>query len=78
MVAIRLTRMGTKKKSFYRIVAVDKERPRESSFIDLIGHYDPKKEPAEIVIDRQKYDEWIKKGAQPSETVKSLIKKINN
>ena len=77
MVVIRLMRMGMKKKPFYRIIAVDKEKPRESRFIELIGHYDPKTNPSKINIDLQKYQAWIKKGAQPSETVKSLIKRVD-
>ena len=76
MVVIRLTRGGTKHRPFYRIVAMDKRRPRESSYIDLIGHYNPMREQPEIQVDFNKYNEWIKKGAKPSETVKSLIKRV--
>jgi small subunit ribosomal protein S16 len=76
MVVIRLTRRGTKHRPFYRIVAMDKRRPRESRYIDLIGHYNPMREQPEIQLDFNKYNEWIKKGAKPSETVKSLIKKV--
>jgi small subunit ribosomal protein S16 len=76
MVVIRLTRRGTKHKPFYRIVAVDREKPRESRYIELIGHYNPLTDPAEIKIDVDKYNEWIKKGAKPSTTVKSLLKKV--
>ncbi len=78
MVAIRLTRMGTKHRPFYRVVAVDKEKPRESRFIELIGYYNPMTNPAEIKIDLKKYEEWIKKGAKPSQTVRSLIKKVKS
>ncbi len=78
MVVIRLTRMGTKHRPFYRIVAVDKERPRESKFIEQIGYYNPMTEPAEIKVDLSKYKEWIKKGAKPSQTVRSLIKKVKS
>jgi small subunit ribosomal protein S16 len=77
MVVIRLTRRGTRHKPFYRIVAMDKEKPRESRYIELIGHYNPMTDPAEIKIDIDKYNEWIKKGAKPSATVKSLLKKVN-
>jgi small subunit ribosomal protein S16 len=77
MVVIRLTRRGTRHKPFYRIVAMDKEKPRESRYIELIGHYNPMTDPAEIKIDIDKYNEWIKKGARPSATVKSLLKKVN-
>jgi small subunit ribosomal protein S16 len=77
MVVIRLTRFGGKKKPYYRIVAVDREKPRETKYIDLIGTYNPLIEPAQIKIDFEKYDQWLSKGAQPSETVKSLVKKVN-
>ena len=76
MVVIRLTRGGTKHRPLYRIVAMDKRRPRESRYIDLIGHYNPMREQPEIRVNFNKYNEWIKKGAKPSETVKSLIKKV--
>ncbi len=77
MVAIRLTRAGTKHRPYYRIVAIEKEKPRESRYIDLIGHYNPMSNPAEVKIDLNKYNEWINKGAKPSQTVKSLIKKVS-
>ena len=76
MVAIRLTRAGTKHRPFYRIVAIDREKPRESRYIDLIGHYNPMSDPAEVKLDMQKYNEWIQKGAKPSQTVRSLLKKV--
>lgn len=78
MVVIRLTRLGTKHKPFYRIVATDKRKPRESRYIDLIGHYNPMREAPEIKIDFEKYNKWIELGAKPSTTVKSLIKKVNS
>ena len=77
MVVIRLTRIGAKKKPHYRIVAVDREKPRESRYIELLGQYNPLTNPAEIKIDLEKYNQWIQKGAQPSVTVKSLVKKLN-
>ncbi len=77
MVVIRLTRMGTKHKPFYRIVAVDKRKPRESRYIERIGHYDPLPEKPEVKIDMEKYNKWLKLGAKPSATVKSLLKKAN-
>ena len=76
MVVIRLTRGGTKHRPFYRIVAMDRKRPRESRYIDLIGHYNPMREQPEIRVDFNKYNEWINKGAKPSETVKTLIKRV--
>ena len=77
MVVIRLTRFGAKKKPYYRIVAVDREKPRESRYIELLGQYNPLTSPAQIKIDMEKYNQWVQKGAQPSETVKSLVKKLN-
>jgi len=77
MVVIRLTRFGGKKKPYYRIVAVDREKPRESRYIELLGQYNPLTDPAQIKIDMDKYNQWIGKGAQPSVTVKSLVKKLN-
>ena len=77
MVVIRLTRMGTRHKPFYRVVAVDKRKPRESRYIDKIGYYNPMTEIPVVKIDMEKYDRWIKLGAKPSATVKSLLKKAN-
>ena len=77
MVVIRLTRMGTRHKPFYRIVAVDKKKPRESRYIDRIGYYNPMTEVPEVKIEMDKYDKWIKLGAKPSATVRSLLKKAN-
>lgn len=78
MVAIRLTRAGTKHRPFYRIVAIDRQKPRESRSIDYLGHYNPMVDPADIKIDFDKYNEWLKKGARPSQTVKSLLKKVKS
>jgi len=74
-VVLRLKRMGTNKKPFYRIVATEKTNPRDGRFIEEIGFYDPKKDPAVIKIDKDKALRWIKNGAKPSTTVKSLLKK---
>jgi small subunit ribosomal protein S16 len=78
MVVIRLTRLGTKHRPFYRIVATDKRRPRESRYIDLLGYYNPMLETADVKVDLDKYQEWIAKGAVPSPTVKSLVKKVKS
>ena len=75
MVKIRLRRMGMKKAPFYRVVVADSRYPRDGRFIEEIGYYNPTTEPAEIKIDAEKANEWIKKGAQPTDTVKSLLKK---
>lgn len=74
-VKIRLRRMGAKKAPFYRIVVADSRYPRNGRFIEELGYYDPMKEPAEIKLDVEKAKDWISKGAQPTETVRSLLKK---
>jgi small subunit ribosomal protein S16 len=70
--------MGTKHKPFYRIIATDRRSPRESRYIDLIGYYNPMPEAADLKVDLNKYNDWIQKGAKPSATVKSLIKKVKS
>ncbi len=75
MVKIRLRRMGKKKAPFYRIVVADSRYPRDGRFIEEIGYYDPMKEPVDIKVDADKAKEWLSKGAQPTETVKSLLVK---
>ena len=74
-VKIRLRRMGAKKAPFYRVVVADSRYPRNGRFIDEIGYYNPLTEPVEIKIDADKAKEWIKNGAQPTETVKVLLKR---
>lgn len=74
-VKIRLKRMGAKKKPFYRIVVADSRSPRDGRFIEEIGTYDPLKEPAEFIVDGEKVKSWIAEGAQPTESVKALLKK---
>ena len=74
-VRIRLTRLGRKKKPFYRIIVTDSESPRDGKFLDIVGTYDPLQDPAAIEIDNDKLQDWLGKGALPSTTVKSLIKK---
>ena len=75
MVKIRLRRMGAKKAPFYRIVVADSRFPRDGRFIEEIGTYNPLKEPAEIKVDAEKAQDWIKNGAQPTDTVRGLLKK---
>ena len=75
MVKIRLRRMGKKKSPFYRIVVADSRYPRDGRFIDEVGYYDPMKEPVDIKIDAEKVSKWLADGAQPTETVKSLLNK---
>ncbi|MFV0351696.1 MAG: 30S ribosomal protein S16 [Oscillospiraceae bacterium] len=74
-VKIRLRRMGAKKAPFYRIVVADSRFPRDGRFIEEIGLYDPTKEPTFIEIDAEKAKQWIAKGAQPTDTVRSILKK---
>ena len=74
-VKIRLRRMGAKKAPFYRIVVADSRYPRDGRFIEEIGTYDPLKKPAEVKVDADKAKTWIANGAQPTDTVKSLLKK---
>ena len=77
-VKIRLRRMGAKKAPFYRVVVADSRFPRDCRFIEEIGTYDPTKEPATIKIDVEKYETWIKNGAQPTDRVKKLFEKVSN
>jgi len=74
-VKIRLRRMGAKKAPFYRVVVADSRYPRDGRFIEEIGYYNPMKKPAEVKIDMEKAEKWIKNGAQPTETVKALLAK---
>ncbi len=76
MLAIRLRRGGAKKKPFYRIVVLDSRKKRDGKVLDILGHYDPKLETPDIKIDAEKYKAWMGKGAQPSDTVKNLAKKV--
>ncbi|MBQ9506771.1 MAG: 30S ribosomal protein S16 [Clostridia bacterium] len=75
MVKIRLRRMGAKKAPFYRIVVADSRYPRDGRFIEELGYYDPMTEPATVKVDGDKVKEWMSNGAQPTDTVKSLLKK---
>lgn len=76
-VHIRLTRKGRKKKPFYRIVVADSHSSRDGKFLDILGTYDPMQDPAVINVDNEKLAVWMGQGAQPSITVKSLLKKID-
>jgi len=72
---IRLTRMGAKKRPFYRIVVMDSKKARDGKYLDLVGNYDPMKEPLDITIDKDKAVSWMQKGAIPSDTVKQLFRR---
>ncbi len=74
-VKIRLRRMGAKKAPFYRVVVADSRYPRDGRFIEELGYYNPLTTPAEVVIDGEKAKKWISNGAQPTDTVKALLKK---
>ncbi len=73
MVKIRLQRVGKKKAPFYHIVVADSKSPRDGKIIEQIGTYNPMVEPSELVLDKEKVEEWIKNGAKPTDTVKRLI-----
>lgn len=73
VVKLRLMRMGKKKQPTYRVVATDARSPRDGRFLQIVGHYDPRREPSNIVIDNDKAVEWLRKGAQPTEAVRKLL-----
>ena len=75
MLKIRLRRMGAKKAPFYRIVVADSRSPRDGAFVEEIGYYNPTSDPAELTVDNEKAAQWIKNGAQPTDTVRGLLKK---
>ena len=75
MLKFRLRRMGAKKAPFYRIVVADSRSPRDGAFVEEIGYYNPTSDPAELKVDNEKAAQWIKNGAQPTDTVRGLLKK---
>ncbi len=75
MLRIRLARTGAKKQVSYRVVVIDRARARDGRFVEILGHYNPRKNPPELVLRRERVDYWLGKGAQPSETVQSFLKK---
>ena len=75
MVKIRLRRMGAKKAPFYRVVVADSRFARDGSFMEEIGYYDPTKEPSVVKIDAEKAKQWLSNGAQPTDTVREILKK---
>lgn len=76
MLRVRLTRTGSTKKPSYRVVVIEKSRARDGRFIEVLGHYDPKKNPSYFALDKERYAYWISKGAQPTDTVRSFLKRI--
>jgi len=75
-VRIRLMRMGRKRRPFYRVVAADSRAPRDGKFLEVLGYYDPLKEPFEFKVNEEKVKKWLEKGAEPTETVRALLRKI--
>ena len=75
MLMIRLSRIGKKKHPFYRVVVTEKTRPRNGRFVEIVGTYDPQKNPAAVQFDDERVQYWLSKGAQPSDTVRSLLGK---
>ena len=73
MVAIRLRRAGSSKRPFFRVVVTDARAARDSSFVEILGHYNPRSKPAVVNVDRERVEYWIKRGAQPSDSVRTLI-----
>ena len=74
-VRIRLTRMGAKKRPFYRLVAANSEAPRDGKFLEILGSYDPMKDPALITVQKEKINSWLEKGATVTESAKAILKK---
>jgi small subunit ribosomal protein S16 len=74
VLTIRLARIGKKKHPFYRVVVTEKTRPRNGRFVEIVGTYDPQKKPAAVQLDNDRVQYWLSKGAQPSDTVRSLIR----
>ena len=74
VLAIRLARIGKKKMPYYRVVVIDKRRPRNGRFVEVVGTYDPLKKPAEIKLDGARIQYWLGRGAQPSDTVRSFLR----
>jgi len=75
LLAIRLARMGKKKKPFYRVVVIEKRRARDSRFVEVVGTYDPLKDPAQVNLKADRVHYWLSQGAQPSDTVRSLLRR---
>lgn len=73
-VRIRLARLGAKKKPYYRLVAADSEAPRDGKFLEILGTYDPTKEPAQVSVQKEKVNQWLENGASLSESAKAILK----
>jgi small subunit ribosomal protein S16 len=73
MLAIRLRRAGSKKRPFFRVVVADSRSARDSSFVEILGHYNPRSKPAVVEVDAERVSHWLEKGARPSDSVRTLI-----
>jgi small subunit ribosomal protein S16 len=76
MLVIRLRRAGSKKRPFFRVVVADSRAARDSSFVEVLGHYNPRTKPETLKLDRARLDHWLKAGAQPSDTVRTLVHRM--
>ena len=76
MLAIRLRRMGSKKRPYFRVVVTDSRTARDSSFVEVLGYYNPRTRPERLEIKRERLDHWLKAGAQPSDSIRTLVKRI--
>ena len=76
MLAIRLRRMGSKKRVYYRVVVTDSRTARDSSFVEVLGHYNPRTRPEQLELNRERLDHWVKLGARPSDTIRTLVKRM--
>jgi len=74
LLSIRLTRMGAKKRPFYRIVVTERDAKRDGRFVEIVGHYDPIAHPPVVKVDRERYDYWIEHGAKPSDSVRRCLR----
>jgi small subunit ribosomal protein S16 len=75
MLAIRMRKMGSKKRPFFRVIVTDSRVARDGSFVEIVGHYNPRTKPAKVQIDRDRIEYWVGKGAQVSDTVRTLLKR---
>ena len=76
MLSIRMRRMGSSKKPFFRVVVTDSRTARDSSFVEVLGHYNPRTKPETLTLDRARLDHWLKAGATPSDTVRTLVARM--
>jgi len=76
MLVIRLRRTGSKKRSYFRVVVTDSRAARDSSFVEVLGHYNPRTTPEKLVINRERLDPWVKVGAQPSDSLRTLVARM--